>query len=831
MANQQLPVNNQTQAVLSKYGITAPKKITNIQKIQNKTETDIKIVQPDIKISQPNIKINPVEQAAARYKDWVNSAYSRQKSLLDKQRDDFREKEYSLNKGINQVFRKIDDLSKQIIEKGRNFKRKLDSTLAPLVITYISMLLPVIWRPLMDRINSIEHGFRYLFFGEIPPGERYDENSFSFIRSIRQFLGMDDSEGKGLFGGIGELISEGIGKVIEHLKIIKDDRVAAVTEASKGDPGWGSWESIFSIKENFGKSFNYIGDILTAAISGSKAMGDRLSKRDATNDIEEDTSKKKGKWGSGKLIKKALESKTPASSYYLSDQAVKFINKKGTIEVQKLQFLFNEINKLAENDEAIVSENFLNTFLGKEKIQELQKSGKITQQNISYDHRNKKDDDTIEFLNESYKNDVFKSSDRSRPNGYGSRDTSSSSKNATIAYKIDKSVIQELFSGINSDADLYDQKNYSVFRSSIQNFHKNIHKEDSEKAKLKEGSNKFYEINEQTQKRLANLEIKEEYRHWNNSGNTEVFRNPQPLPIVNIKKEEEINSSEIPDKVVDQAKKDIGKITYNYGGSGYYNTDCSGYISNIYNKFGVNVPKGTLNIYDDAMKDKKAHWVDFNYDTDSTFRKGKTLPNWDNLRPGDIMVWSRYGSKYANNRGKSRYAGHVSLYTGEVDKDGVPIILGHGGPGPGPNEKKGTKREGYNDYRSYLGAVRYDIDISKNIPSSTIKEKDDAGEDDKGKEETTPTVIPTASSSIPQKEVTPTKIEVIKDTPITPNTPMDISIKTEEDKITSNTDNKSSNNITDNKDLLEKINDNINASIENCKTSVTFKQKHAEEML
>ena len=44
MANQQqeLPVNNQTQAVLSKYGITAPKKITNIQNIQNKTETDIK---------------------------------------------------------------------------------------------------------------------------------------------------------------------------------------------------------------------------------------------------------------------------------------------------------------------------------------------------------------------------------------------------------------------------------------------------------------------------------------------------------------------------------------------------------------------------------------------------------------------------------------------------------------------------------------------------------------------------------------------------------------------------------------------------------------------
>ena len=76
--------------------------------------------------------------------------------------------------------------------------------------------------------------------------------------------------------------------------------------------------------------------------------------------------KKIGKWGSGKWINHALKERTPAASYYLSDQAVKYINSKDSIDVEKLQLLFNEISKLAEDDNAFVSENFLNTFLGKE---------------------------------------------------------------------------------------------------------------------------------------------------------------------------------------------------------------------------------------------------------------------------------------------------------------------------------------------------------------------------------------------------------------------------------------------------------------------------------
>ena len=182
--NQGLPVNDQTQAVLSKYGITAPKKITNIQNIQNKTETDIKIVQPDIRVSAPNIQVNPVEIAVQRYRSWVESAYGKQKELADKQKADLREKEYSLGKNVNKIFRKIEDLSSTIVDKARNFKKRLDSSMTPLVLLFISSMMPIIWGPLMKRIESMEYGFRYLFFGEIPPGMSENPESFSFALTI-----------------------------------------------------------------------------------------------------------------------------------------------------------------------------------------------------------------------------------------------------------------------------------------------------------------------------------------------------------------------------------------------------------------------------------------------------------------------------------------------------------------------------------------------------------------------------------------------------------------------------------------------------------------------
>ena len=832
--NQGLPVNDQTQAVLSKYGITAPKKITNIQNIQNKTETDIKIVQPDIRVSAPNIQVNPVEIAVQRYRSWVESAYGKQKELADKQKADLREKEYSLGKNVNKIFRKIEDLSSAIVNKARNFKKRLDSSMTPLVLLFISSMMPIIWGPLMKRIESIEYGFRYLFFGEIPPGMSENPDSFSFARSIRKFLGMDDSEGKTLLQGIGDAISEGVKKLIDYLDIQKDDRVQAVEEVLKsGGPGGVTWRDFFtfSVDDKLAGIFQYLGDIGTAAFGGSKAIGDRRQKRDVAEKIEKDKEKNTGKWGSGKRINHALKERTPAASYYLSDQAVKYINTPGEIEVEKLQLLFNEIRKLADKGDAYVSENFAKTFFGKDKIKELESSGKLKRTNIEI-NANTKDKNT-----KKYNYDYFKESSQ---NGLWDKDehrVQGFTPKAMKAYKLDKSAISDLFGDLDSKSDFYNTENYNSFKTSISRFHKSIHKEEiSGKAKINESFNKFHEIHKSTQSKIENWKNDTEtYKHWNNAGsfnikeNIELDKNPDAFT----------ESSELSEKVIEQAEKDMGKITYDYGGSGYNNTDCSGYISNVYKKFGVDIPRGTLNIYADAQKGEKAKWVDINPDVDSaSVRQGKFQPNWNNLRPGDIMVWSRYGMDHAKNRGSYNYAGHVSMFTGKYDDEGNPIILGHSGPGPksGKRERKGTKREGLNDLRSYLGTVRYDLG-NKSKSSSTANDKKDPSEEEPEKkteptvkmeqsttntvpeylrrvEENNETVIPTIANSYTQQSFVPDISRKDEETGDNETIPFS-SLKPENKK----------------EDYLKTIGDNLSITLKNNQTSVALKKMHAEKLV
>lgn len=813
MANQNLPVNDQTQAVLSKYGITAPKKITNIQNIQNRTETDINIVQPDIKVSAPDIKISPAEIAMKRYKSWIETAYARQKNIADKQKEELEEKDYSLRKNINKVFRKIEELRSTIVDKARNFKRRLDSSLTPLITLFVASLIPVIWGPLMKRIESIERGFRYLFFGEVSPGMKEGKESFTFAKTVRQFLGMDDSEGKSLFQGIGDVISEGVKKLIDYLDIQKDDRVAAAQEVLKRPAPGFSWKDITSVKEKLGENLEYLGDILYAAFGGSKLMMVRANRNKALEEIEKDNSI----WStdkSGKYIRKAIKDSSPEASLYLSDQAVKYIENKDTKEHQKLQLLFSEIEKLAKSDEgAIVSDDFLYKFLGKDETEKLVKEGKIKVETLEWKAGN-------DYLSNSSRNYIKKDGKTLKP-----------------VARIDNEVFQKI-TGIK------DKDFYSTGREEFINFitkkHENIHgKEISSKAVDSFGNSKYLEINKETTERLDDWKNSDEYSHWNNAGKLDF-----DFELGN--KSNEISSfesnEELTKKVVEQAEEDMGKITYNYGGSGYKNTDCSGYISNVYKKFGMNVPRGTLNIYNDAMKGQKATWVDKSDDSYSAVRQGNYVPKWDKLEPGDIMVWSRYGMGHAKDRADHEYAGHVSLYTGKFDKEGNPIILGHSGPGPksGSKEKKGTKREGLNDLRSYLGTVRYDYSkISNGSISSGVEEKGDPGDDNTPEEKTNP-----SSTTLENNLTLPTNkiidnIQKSKNFPETPTTYLaenknsiipDIS-KKPEDLDVQNLDIKNNTSETNKQDYYTTINDNLSKTLINMSASVAFKKTHAEQMI
>lgn len=826
MANQPLPVNNQTQAVLSKYGITAPKKITNIQNIQNKTETDIKIVQPNINVSAPNIQINPVEIAIQRYKNWVENAYGRQKVLASKQKQDLEEKDYELRKSLNRVFRKIEDLRGHIIEKSRGFKKKLDSSMSSLVPIFIAALLPVIWTPLMKRIESIEQGFRYLFFGEIPPGMSDNPDSFTFARTIRQFLGMDDSEGKSLFQGIGDLISEGVDKIVDFLEIQKDDRYQAVQEVlKKPAPGF-SWGDLLSAKEKLGENFEYLGDIMTALFGGSGAMMSRANKNEALNEISKEDSITEDRRGS--FLKNALKDvklenkKSQQASLYISDQATKYINKEDTKEYQKLQLLFSEIEKLTHTEQgATVSEEFMMKFVGPEKTKELVNSGKVKVSNIEWEPNNP-------YLSDSSRDGYYKAED---------------GRLLKPVVTIKNDVYQDIVKTNNKDIYSEGREDFVKY---IGERHAAIHgKEISSKAIENIGNLRYQQINEQTKKKLQEWETSDKYTHLNNFG-TYSGRNTGKDEGLGFKLSNNsdalISNNELSGKIVEQAEKDMGRITYKYGELGYNKTDCSGYISNVYKKFGVNVPSGSINICKDANEGQKAKWIDVSEDPYSAYRQGTYEPNWDKLQPGDIMVWSRYGSDHTNDRANYSYAGHVSLYTGKKDEQGNPIILGHSGPGPDSDkpEVKGTKREGLNDLRSYLGTVRYNMVEASKTNATATGEKGDPGDDEtkepepkKSTPKITPTkeendTIPMIDSIVPKEKQFPMEADYFlaennKPTSIIPEISEKVS-EQEKEGIGTSIENNRNKYYTD-------ILNNVTISLANCATSVELKKAHAKEMM
>lgn len=856
MANNQLPVNDQTRAVLNKYGITAPRKITNIQNIQNKTETDIRIVQPDIKVSQPQININPVELAAERYRNWVSSAYNRQKVLADKQKEDLREKEYSLMKNINKIFRTIEDLSGQLVQSSRNFKRKLDSGMAPLVTMFIATLLPVIWKPLMARIDSIEKGFRYLFFGQVPEnGEA--EGSFSFIKSIRGFLGMDDSEGKGLLSGIGNLISEGVRKIIEFLDIQREDRLNAIHEAMKADPGFSGndFDDVVHLKKNFGKTFNFLGGLLTAALGGTRAYARRSNKEQVLNDIEQDSDTGNRK---GLYIRHAIKTKSAPASYYISDQAVKYINNPDKVEFNKLQLLFSEIGKLSDKGGAYVSEDFINTFL-KTKKDHLIKSGDLKETEVEYG------DEYTGYLSQSSNNRSV-SGNEGMGGPYAVSTWQMSTAASTMqqpvekrkasknkAYLMSPKAFSEIFNlGDNEKLaeDLYSREGTDQVYSTVSRLHREKHQKDGVEYNPKEdkGSKAYHDLQkkfEEKEKRLDWLNDPDNpnYKHINNAWDWETSNDVSTAPTVpteltpdstsNLKEGVKFNNDrELGEAVVDQAVQDWGKINYVFGGKGYYNTDCSGYISNLYKKFGVNVPAGSINIYDDAQKGKKAGWIDINRDYKANFRKSDKEPNWDKLQKGDIMVWSRYGQDYANDRKKYRYTGHVSIFGGIDSKTGKPIIIGHGGR----NGEKGTYLE-RNDSASYLGSVRYNLDSNSISNTSSGSNQGDPGDSETTPKVTSTNVEPVSldyfAHNLGSKVIGPSEYSSASEfySPLF-DLSSNISIKSEDAPETNTTEpnpvNTSNNNLEKHYTSIEK---NLQESINNCKQSVKYKTEHAKSAI
>ena len=303
-------MNAQTQEILSKYGINPNQKVsprtttttrstsregsTVVENITNTTTTNhnvVKIIQPNIPIAKPNIAIRQGAVSNAKFKTWLQRANAQQEELANSQMNDFNRRERSLLQSTNRMMRKLQDLSKTI---GRgldpeNMTNSVSGSLKTLLFLFIGAMLPLIWKPLMEKIEVFEANFRS-FFGMDLPGDL--KTKATTVKNWKAFLGLEgkDLDEYGVPDAIGELIKSSFERLLAKLEHEKDDRIKAVSRLDSEKPD--------SLTDMSGW-LSYLGKIAVAAVGGSEAQatyteGSRV-KEEKTKEIEKEEFELEGK--------------------------------------------------------------------------------------------------------------------------------------------------------------------------------------------------------------------------------------------------------------------------------------------------------------------------------------------------------------------------------------------------------------------------------------------------------------------------------------------------------------------------------------------------------
>ena len=290
-------MNAQTQQILSKYGInpsqkTAPTSTTvtrntsrqgstTVENITNTTTTNrnvVKIVQPNIPVSQPNIALRQGAVSNAKFKAWLQKASAKQEEMALEQQNDYNRRERSLTRSTNMMLRKIQDLSKTVGEKlnPENMVNSLSGGLKTLLFLYITAILPVVWKPLMNTLDSLEADFRR-FFGLNVPGDLKGKSiTGGKVDSWKKALGIpeEDKDGTSIFGGLYELIKSSFKELQAKMLLQKEDREKAIERLSGDKP---------KKVTDFSGWVRYLGNIIAAVLGGSEGQaqkeGDRVSEK------------------------------------------------------------------------------------------------------------------------------------------------------------------------------------------------------------------------------------------------------------------------------------------------------------------------------------------------------------------------------------------------------------------------------------------------------------------------------------------------------------------------------------------------------------------------
>ena len=297
LAQQVGGMNQNTQALLQKYGVKPQNSqtrnsnssrmssgagTTNVRnEYVTNNRTEIKITQPQIPMSNPQIPVRQQAQSdnTAKFRTWLSGMFAKQQNETEIQRKEYRKKEWGLARNTTRLMRRIESAASGMTQRldPQRVTSTLGGQLKWLLLLFGATMITKVWKPTMEFLANLEGGFR-LAFG-LPMNENLRQHSSkgaSIVENIKAFIGIKPGEKTTLIEGFGKVITQGVQKLIDRIDFWFEDRSIALREIKMPDinlpkidiPGFGGL--LEGMSDTFKGVGQYIGDIITVALGGSK---------------------------------------------------------------------------------------------------------------------------------------------------------------------------------------------------------------------------------------------------------------------------------------------------------------------------------------------------------------------------------------------------------------------------------------------------------------------------------------------------------------------------------------------------------------------------------
>ena len=287
-------VNPATQNTLAKYGVGQPKFQKSVSHSQQVTKQNITINNNTTSNTTNNVQVpanigGPIQgrplafkpqvasDSTGKFKAWISSAFARQTEEGARRDREYRQRENSLSKSAGKMMKRLEELGRTV--STRLDPRRIGSTITSQIRTLLFVLgigfMAQNWPKILEKVADIESGFKrflkYIGIGvngkselhkkivSLLGGNKESENAF---QALRKLISNDDPQSPGLIQELSKYLHDKVEERREAMKLVK------FPDLDLSDmPG--------TLKQVAG----YLGDILTAMVSGAEGVKNSISKQ------------------------------------------------------------------------------------------------------------------------------------------------------------------------------------------------------------------------------------------------------------------------------------------------------------------------------------------------------------------------------------------------------------------------------------------------------------------------------------------------------------------------------------------------------------------------